>query len=109
MIYARGTPDLGRVDKPHLEQIPTGGELFATRISGRIINGDGDVYGDELVVYSQPTNSSATIDLYDAATGDYKSSIAAPSGRSRSLNYDPTRERIWQVRDTTVVVFAVDR
>ena len=109
VIYARGTPDLGRVDNPHLEQIPTGGGLFATRVGGRIINGGGSVYGDELVVYSQPTASAAAIDLYDAVTGDYKSSIAAPLGRSRSLNYDPTRERIWQVRDTTIVGYAVDR
>ena len=109
VIYARGTPDLGRVDNPHLEQIPTGGGLFATRVGGRIINGGGSVYGDELVVYSQPTDSSAAIDLYDAVTGDYESSIAAPLGRSQSLNYDPTRERIWQVRDTTIVVYAVDR
>lgn len=109
VVYARGTPDLGRVDIPRLEKIPTGGGLFAARVDGRIINGSSAVYGGELVVYSKPTDSSRAFDLYDALTGDYKSSIAAPLGRTRSLNYDPTRERIWQVRDTTVVVYAVDR
>ena len=109
VVYARGTPDLGRVDIPRLEKIPTGGGLFAARVDGRIINGSSAVYGDELVVYSKPTDSSRAFDLYDALTGDYKSSIAAPLGRSRSLSYDPTRERIWHVRDTTIVVYAVDR
>ena len=110
IIYARGTPDLGRVGVPHLEKIPTGGGLFATRVSGRVTNRDGEVYGDELVVYSQPTDSSRAFDLYDAATGDYKSSISMSGVRSGSFaTYDPTRERIWQVQDTTVVVYAVDR
>ena len=76
VVYARGTPDLGRVRLPQLERTPTGEGLFATGVSGRIINGHSEVYGDEIVVYSNPPDTSRAIDLYDAATGDYKSSIA---------------------------------
>ena len=109
VIYARGTPDLGRASMPQLNRIPTGGGLFATGVSGRKINGHGELYGDELVVYSSPTDSTRAFDLYDAATGDYKSSIAVSWGRIHFANYDPIRELMWQVKDSTVVVYAVDR
>ena len=109
VLYARGTPDLGRVSRPQLERMPTGGGLYGIRVSGRTVNGLIEVFGDELVVHSRPTDSTRAFDLYDAATGDYKSSIALPWGRDRGGTYDPTRERIWQVQDTTVVVYAVDR
>lgn len=79
-------------------------------MSGRTVNGRSEVYGDELVVYVLSTDSSRAFDFYDAATGDYKSSISLSEvPRGSYPSYDPTRERIWQAEDTTVVVYAVDR
>ena len=109
VTYARSTPDWGRAELPLLERIPTGGGLFATRVSGGSKNSDAEVYGDELVTFTRP-DSSDVLDVYDAATGDYQSSISLSGlGRTRNATYDPTRERLWQVRDSTIVVYAVER
>ena len=107
VIYARATPDLETAEPPSLERLNTS-TGFATRVAGRPLNGISEIYGDKLVVYAFVSASEKAFDVYDAATGDYEYSISMPWGSISYASYDPMRKRVWQVRDTTVVVYAVD-
>ncbi|MDE2826443.1 MAG: hypothetical protein OXL40_03915 [Bacteroidota bacterium] len=107
VIYARATPDLEKAEPPSLERLNTS-TGFGTRVAGRSLNGISEIYGDKLVVYAFVSGSEKAFDVYDAATGDYEYSISMPWGRISYASYDPIRKRVWQVRDTTVVVYAVE-
>ena len=107
MIYARATPDFETAELPSLERLDTAGG-FGTRVRGRSLNGHSEIYGDKLVVYAFVSASEKAFDVYDAATGDYEYSVSMPWGRIYFASYDPMRKRVWQVRDTTVAVYAVD-
>ncbi|MDE2826444.1 MAG: hypothetical protein OXL40_03920 [Bacteroidota bacterium] len=106
VIYARATPDLGNTEPPGLERLNTSSG-FGTRVVGRSLNGFSEIYGDKLVVYAFVSASEKAFDVYDAATGDYEYSVSMPWERISYASYDPMRKRVWQVRDTTVVVYAV--
>ena len=107
VIYARATPDFEKAEPPSLERLNTS-TGFATRVRGRSLNGNSEIYGEKLVVYAYVSASEKAFDVYDAATGNYEYSVSVPWGRISFASYDPMRKRIWQVRDTTVVVYAVD-
>lgn len=107
VIYARATPDFETAESPSLERLDTA-TGFGTRVRGRSINDYSEIYGDKLVVYADVSASEKAFDVYDAATGDYEYSVSMPWGRIYFASYDPMRKRVWQVRDTTVVVYAVD-
>ena len=107
MIYARATPDFETAEPPSLERLNTA-IGFGTRVQGRSLNGHSEIYGDKLVVYALVSELEKAFDVYDAATGDYEYSVSVPWGRIYFASYDPMRKRVWQVRDTTVVVYAVD-
>ena len=102
VIYARATPDFETAEPPRLERINTSSG-FGTRVVGRNLNGFSEIYGDKLVVWT-----FNAFDVYDADTGDYEYSVSVPWKRISFATYDPMRKRVWQVRDTTVVVYAVD-
>ncbi len=102
VIYARATPDFETAEPPSLERLNTS-TGFATRVAGRTLNGMSEIYGDKLVVFVYNA-----FDVYNAATGDYEYSVSVPWKRISYASYDPMRKRVWQVRDTTVVVYAVD-
>ena len=107
VIYARATPDFEKAEPPSLEQLNTS-TGFGTRVAGRPLNGYSEIYGDKLVVYAYMSRAEKAFDVYDAATGDYEYSVSMPWGSISYASYDPMRKRVWQVRDTTVVVYAVD-
>ena len=107
VIYARATPDFENAEPPGLERLNTSSG-FGTRVVGRSLNGYSEIYGDKLVVYAFVSASEKAFDVYDAATGDYEYSVSMPWERISYASYDPMRGRIWQVRDTTVMVYAVD-
>ena len=107
MIYARATPDFETAELPSLERLTTSTGV-GTRVLGRSLNGLSKIYGEKLVVYADVSASEKAFDIYDAATGDYEYSVSMPWGRIHFASYDPMRKRVWQVRDTTVVVYAVD-
>ena len=107
VIYARATPDFEKAEPPSLERLNTS-TGFATRVAGRSLNGISEIYGDKLVVYAFVSASEKAFDVYDAATGGYDYSVSVPWERISYASYDPMRKRIWQVRDTTVAVYAVD-
>ena len=107
VIYARATPDFETAEPPSLERLNTS-TGFATRVAGRSLNGNSEIYGDKLVVYAYVSASEKAFDVYDAATGNYEYSVSVPWERISFASFDPTRKRVWQVRDTTVVVYAVD-
>lgn len=102
VIYARATPDFETAEPPSLERLNTS-TGFATRVAGRTLNGMSEIYGDKLVVFVYNA-----FDVYNAATGDYEYSVSVPWKRISYASYDPMRKRVWQVRDTTVAVYAVD-
>ena len=108
VVYARSTPDLGRVEVPvvNTERLSGG---FATGIRGSNIQGTSAVYGDRLVIYAFVGQSTKAFDIYDADTGDYQSSISLLWGRTPIALYNPALDRIWQVQDTLVTVYAVER
>ena len=106
MIYARATPDFDTAEFPSLERLPTS-IGFGTRVQGRSLNGYTEIYGDKLVVYAFVSASGKAFDVYDADTGDYEYSVSVPWGRIYFASYDPIGKRVWQVRDTTVAVYAV--
>lgn len=108
VIYARATPDFETAELPSLEHLNTGIGLGAHFVRGRSLNGHTEIYGDKLVVYANVAASEKALDVYDAATGDYEYSVSVPWGRIHFGSYDPMRKRVWQVRDTTVAVYAVD-
>ncbi len=109
VVYARSTPDLGRVEVPVVNTEGLSGG-FATGIRGSNIQGTSAVYGDRLVIYAFVGQSTKAFDIYDADTGDYQSSISLPWGRSTPIAlYNPALDRIWQVQDTLVTVYAVER
>lgn len=107
VIYARATPDFETAELPSLERLDTAAG-FGTCVRGRSINDYSEIYGDKLVVYADVSASEKAFDVYDAATGDYEYSVSMPWGRIYFASYDPIRKRVWQVRDTTFVVYAVD-
>ena len=107
VIYARATPDFDTAEFPSLERLPTS-TGFSTRVVSRSLNGFSEIYGDKLVVYAFVSASEKAFDVYDATTGDYEYSVSMPWERISYASYDPKRKRVWQVRDTTVVVYAVD-
>ena len=107
VIYARATPDFETAEPPRLERFNTS-TGFGTRVQGRSLNGYSDIYGDKLIVYAFVSASEKAFDVYDVTTGDYEYSVSVPWGRISYASYDPMRKRVWQVRDTTVVVYAVD-
>ena len=102
MIYARATPDFDTAELPSLERLTTS-TGFGTRVQGRSHNGYTEIYGNKLVVYA-----FNAFDVYDADTGDYEYSVSVPWGRIYFASYDPIGKRVWQVRDTTVAVYAID-
>ena len=107
VIYARATPDFEKAEPPGLERLNTSSG-FSTRVRGRSLNGYSEIYGDKLVVYAFMSASEKAFDVYDAATGNYEYSVSMPWGSISYASYDPIRKRIWQVRDTTIAVYAVD-
>ena len=107
VIYARATPDFDTAELPSLERLNTA-TGFGTRVRGRSINDYSEIYRDKLVVYADVAASEKAFDVYDAATGEYEYSVSVPWGRIYFASFDPMRKRVWQVRDTTVVVYAVD-
>ncbi|MCY3615811.1 MAG: hypothetical protein OXH03_12075 [Bacteroidetes bacterium] len=107
VIYARATPDFEAAELPSLERLDTA-VGFGTRVRGRSLYGHSETYGDKLVLYADVSASEKAFDVYDAATGDYEYSVSMPWGRIYFASYDPMRKRVWQVRDTTVAVYAVD-
>ena len=102
VIYARATPDFENADPPGVERFRTSSG-FGIRVVGRSVSGATGIYGDKLVVFVYDA-----FDVYNAATGDYEYSVSVPWKRTSHASYDPMRKRVWQVRDTTVVVYAVD-
>ena len=107
MIYARATPDFETAELPSLERLTTS-TGFGTRVQGRSLYDNTEIFGDKLVVYVDLSASEKAFDIYDAATGDYEYSVSVPWGRIYFASYDPIGKRVWQVRDTTVAVYAVD-
>ena len=108
VIYARATPDFETAEPPGVESFNTSSGLDTQVARGRILNGISDIYGDKLVVYANVSASEKAFDVYDVATGNYEYSVSLPWGRISFASYDPMRKRAWQVRDTSVVVYAVD-
>ena len=106
VVYARTTPDFGHSSPPTLErrETPMG---FTERVRGRSFNGFTEVYGDKLVVYTSVSSSAKAFDVYDASSGDYEYSISLPWGRIYFASYDPGRRQVWQVQDSTVMVYSV--
>ena len=108
VIYARATPDFEKAEPPGVESFNTSSGLGTHVARGRILNGISDIYGDKLVVYANVSASEKAFDVYDVATDNYEYSVSLPWGRISFASYDPMRKRVWQVRDTSVVVYAVD-
>ena len=106
LVYARTTPDFGRGSAPEVER--TADRMIARPI-GRALNSTSAVFGDELVVLVPTFDTTDAFDVYDSLSGDYQHSLLAPVGRTYFALYDPGRQRVWQVMDTTTVVYAVDR
>lgn len=105
LVYARTTPDFGHVPAPELDtQV---GPLRVTRPRGRSLNGHSAIYDDELVVYAFLSDTTKAFDVYSARTGDYRHSVLMPWGLVYFATYDPIQQHVWQVRDTTTVVYEV--
>ena len=102
VIYARATPDFETAELPRLERLNTSSG-FGTRVVGRYLNGYSEIYGDKLIVYA-----FSAFDVYNAATGDYEYSVSVPWERVPFASYDPIGKRVWQARDTTVAVYALE-
>ena len=106
-IYARATPDFETAEPPSLERFNSS-PGYSVGVQGRSLNGYTEIYGNKLVVYAFVSESEKAFDVYDADTGDYEYSVSVPWGRIYFASYDPIGKRVWQVRDTTVAVYAVD-
>ena len=99
VVYARSTLDLGKGEPPRIETTPGVRTVVADLLNSRIA-----IDKDNIYVYTRP-DSSLVVDLYAAKTGDYRSSIRLPfGGGSRMMN-----GRVYDRRDSTVAVYAVER
>lgn len=97
LVYARTTPDFGHTVPPRTSSPAP----HFTRLEAKTIQMFPVADSDRINVYSR-TDTTA-IDVYDAPTGDYLHSIALPFGTSIMR-----QNRIYNRRDTTIVVYSVD-
>lgn len=102
LVYARATPDYG-------DHVPVSVErrTFSGGVSF-LPDGERKYVGITVIrdrFYVRVLGDPTAFDIYDARTGEYESSIAMPSRG----HYFVTPERAYQVKDTTVVVYAIDQ
>ena len=102
IVYARTTIDIGRAFPPRMEREDIDGYASYKMVAKQLHHGP-VVDGDK--VYFHTRLDSTAIDIYDAKTGDYQSSISLPF-RGLSLMMEG---RIYHRRDTTIAVYAVQR
>ncbi|MCY4160123.1 MAG: 6-bladed beta-propeller [Bacteroidetes bacterium] len=97
MKYARATMDYASIEEPKVIS-----QRGGWRIDGANLLGDfPTVYRGRLYIHSYVAQ---TIDIYDATTGDYQHSIKLSANRfTYALN-----DRIYQVEDSTVSVWAIE-
>ncbi len=106
--YARATPDWGRVEDPYWKEVEISG-MRGFRTIYELNSGDLSVYEGKLFVhvyldYLDP-EAEEVIDVYEAPTGDNEYSFRLPQ---RSTHTHVMHDRVYQVTDTTVVVYAIE-
>lgn len=96
--YARATMDYVSTEEPNVIETQRG-----WHIDGPFLLEDfPTVYRGQLLIHS---TLAQTIDIYDAATGEYQHSIKLPeNGFTHALN-----DRVYQVGDSTVSVWAIEK
>lgn len=110
LVYARTTVDFGDDFKePEVEERILGG-LPASRLVGHYYHlSPVTIEKSKLFVYSvipPRTKPSGAIDVYDVTSGDYLYSMYLPEGDPFSWTIYQN-ERVYQVKDSTVVVWKI--
>ncbi len=102
IAYVRSTPDFGQVEMPRLDGKP----LVYRRVDSRRIHTKIIVEGEQIYVRAWPNEFLNVIDIYEAATGDYRSSIHLPTDLRYIYSFN---QRIYAHNDTTVSVYAIEK
>lgn len=98
MKYARTTMDHVSIEEPKLIRTQRGGSVDGPPLIRSIPT----VFRGQLYIHAY---IAQMIDIYDAETGDYQHSIKLPeNGFTHALN-----DRIYQVGDSTVSVWAIEK
>lgn len=95
---------LEAAEEPRLVRFESNG-LVSYRGEGGLVTSMASFEGDEILLHSFVGEGVVAVDVYESEAAEYKYSFGLP-------NYIPAyimNDRMYQVTDTTVVVFSIER